>query len=163
MNMNYENLPEYLSISQMAKLLNLSRSRIYQLIEQNILLKPVYLISNKRPVYTKEMAIVNLEVKGRNQGINGQVLMFYTARNIDRVIPSKKVKKSPQSDTQNSQYTDLIDALESLGLEGITPAQIDSAMRACFPTTVPDSSDDEKLTTVFRYLKRQNTEHKPRT
>jgi len=162
MNTNYDNLPEYLSISQMANLMGLSRSRIYQLIEQGILLKPVYLL-NKRPVFTKEMAIKNLEVKAKNQGVNGQVLMFYAGRKMTSYTPKKKTRKAPKPVAQNTQYTDLIDALESLGLEGITHTQVESALRACFPDTVPDPNDDETLTAVFRYLKRQNSEHKPRT
>jgi len=163
MNDDYKNMPDFLSICQMARLLNLSRSRIYQLIDQGVLLSPIYLIDNKRPVYTREMAIRNLEVKAKNQGVNGQVLMFYSARHTTPAAPKKKTPKVPKPTIQNSQYTELIDALESLGLEGVTPAQVESAIRTCFPDTAPDPNDDETLTTVFRYLKCQNSEHKPRT
>lgn len=160
MNSHDDNLPEYLSISQMAQLMNLSRSRIYQLIEQGILLKPVYLLNNKRPVFTKEMAIRNIEVKSKNQGINGEILLFYSGRKTNHAASKKKARKVTESVAKNNQYAELIDALESLGLNGVSPAQVDSAIRVCFPDTIPDPNDDETLATIFRYLKRQNSEHK---
>jgi hypothetical protein len=67
---NNMTIPEYINVSTMAKLLNLSRSRLYQLTDQGVLLKPVYLLNNKRPVYTREMAVLNIEVKNSNVGIN---------------------------------------------------------------------------------------------
>ncbi|MCH8121218.1 MAG: hypothetical protein IIC00_16030, partial [Planctomycetes bacterium] len=39
--------------------------------EQGVLLNPVYLVANKRPVYTREMAVRNLQVKHNNVGITG--------------------------------------------------------------------------------------------
>ena len=86
------NIPEYINISTMAKLLNLSRSRFYQLVDQGVFLKPVYLLNNKRPVYSKEMAVRNLEVKNNNFGINGEVVMFYSARTLPTTKPKKTIK-----------------------------------------------------------------------
>lgn len=94
MNDNNINIPEYINVSTMAKHLNLSRSRLYQLIDQGVLLKPVHLLNNKRPVYTREMAVRNIEVKNSNVGINGEIVMFYSARTIPNK-PKKTVKKSP--------------------------------------------------------------------
>jgi len=159
------NIPEYINVSTMAKLLNLSRSRLYQLIDQGILLKPVYLSSNKRPVYTKEMAVRNLEVKNNNVGINGEVIMFYSSRiKTTTTKPKKAVKKPPDQKVETTnKHADMIDALESLGLENITASKIDSAIHKCFPGGAGTIREDDILTTVFRYLKCQNHEHKPRT
>jgi len=161
MNDNNMNIPEYINISTMAKLLNLSRSRLYQLIDQGVLLKPVYLLNNKRPVYTKEMAVHNLEVKNNNVGINGKIIMFYSARTPTTTKPKKTVKKSTdQKIVSPAKHVDLIDALESLGLENITSYQIDSAIHKCFKNGTENISEDDILTEIFRYLNRQNTEHK---
>ncbi len=159
------NLPAYINMSTMAKLLNLSRSRLYQLIDQGILLKPVYLSNNKRPAYTKEMAVRNIEVKNSNVGINGEVIMFYSARiKTTTPKPKKTVKKSTvQKIVSSDKHADMIDALESLGLENITASNIDSAIQKCFPGGAGTISEDDILTEVFRYLKCQNSEHKPRT
>lgn len=161
---NNLNLPPYINMSTMAKLLQLSRSRLYQLIDQGALLKPVYLLNNKRPVYTREMAVRNLEVKNSNVGINSEVIMFYSARVPTATAkPKKTVNKAKDNKTKNGRYVDLIDALESLGLEGVISSEIDAALQVCFPEETPDMSDDETLITIFRYLKRRNCEHKPRT
>ena len=149
----------------MAKLLNLSRSRLYQLVEQGVLLKPVYLSNNKRPVYTKEMTMRNLEVKHNNVGINGEIVMFYSARTPTATTkPKKTIKKSTDQKVESpDKHSDLIDALESLGLENTTSSQIDIAIHKCFPDGTKNVSDDDILTEVFRYLNCHNSEHKPRT
>lgn len=160
MNDNNMNIPEYLNVSTMAKLLNLSRSRLYQLVDQGILLKPVYLSNNKRPVYTREMAVRNIEVKKNNVGINGEIIMFYSARTSTTTKPKKTAKKSTdQKVVSSDKHADMIDALESLGLENITASQIDSAITKCFKNGTENISEDDILTEIFRYLNGQNTEH----
>ena len=77
---NNSHIPEILSIAQMARLLNLSRSRLYQLITENIFLPPIYSPENKRPYFTSDIARKNLDVKQNNVGINGKICMFYTSR-----------------------------------------------------------------------------------
>ena len=124
-------------------------------------LKPVYLSSNKRPVYTREMAVRNIEVKNNNVGINGEVIMFYSARIPTTTKPKKTVQKSTDKKIATPEkHTDMIDALESLGLENITSSQIDSAIQKCFPGGTENVSEDDILTELFRYLRCQNTEHK---
>ena len=155
MNSKYNNLPAYVNVSAMAELLQLSRSRLYQLIDQGIILKPVYLISNKQPVYTKEMAMRNLQVKHNNVGINGQVVMFYSIR--PKMKPAKTKKTTKQQTEKpvklSNKHTDLIESLESLGMENITAEQIDSAIVKCFPDGTENVSEDEILREVFRYMK----------
>ena len=159
----YTDIPQYVNVSTMARLLYLSRSRLYQLMDQGILLKPVYVDNNKRPVYTKEMAVRNLDVKHHNVGVNGEIVMFYSARNPTVPIPKKTVRKLPDQDATSAAHTDLIDALQSLGLENTSSCQIESAIQQCFPDGTANVTDDDILTSIFRYIKRQNTEHKPRT
>ena len=162
-NNNY--IPTVISMSHMSKLLQLSRSRLYQLIDAGILLPPAHLLSNKRPIYTREMVVRNLEVKTNNTGINGEIVMFYTARNTTQTVKNvnKKSETKIQSTEPKNKYQSFIDDLESLGLEDVSVKSVESALSVCFPDTVPDLEDDETLTAVFRYLNCQNTEHKPRT
>jgi hypothetical protein len=164
MNGKYDNLPEYVNMSKIAELLQLSRSRLYQLIDQGVLLKPVYLVTNKRPVYTREMAVRNLEVKHNNVGINKEIVMFYSARPTVRPAKPKKTTKEPteQPVESPSKHADLIEALEALGLENVTASQIDSAILKCFPDGTDEVSEDEILREVFRHLKCRDTEHKQR-
>lgn len=158
MNNKHDDIPPYINVSKMAELLQLSRSRLYQLIEQGVLLKPVYLMNNKRPVYTKEIALRNLEAKHSNVGINGEIVMFYSAR----TTKLKRVAKPVEETKSGNKHTELIEALESLGLENISPSKIDSAIHKCFPDGTENISEDEILREVFRHMKCRNSEHKHR-
>jgi hypothetical protein len=165
MNKEYDNIPAYINVSAMAEFLQMSRSRLYQLIEKGVLLKPVYLMTNKRPVYTKEMALRNLQVKHDNVGINNQVVMFYSVRSTMKPAKTKRVTKQPSERpvVSPNKHTELIEALEALGLENVTASQIDSAILKCFPDGTEEVSEDEILREVFRHLNRRNPEHKQRT
>jgi len=164
MNNKYDNIPEYINMSKMAELLQLSRSRLYQLIDAGVMLGPVYLL-NKRPAYTREMAVRNLQVKHDNCGINNTIVMFYSARPAMKPPKTKRAtKQQAKQPVQSSiKHADHIEALESLGLEGVTANQIDSAILKCFPDGTDNVGEDEILREVFRYLNRRNTEHKERT
>jgi len=65
------------TVSEMAKMVGLSRARFYQLVEAEVFPAPVYQLSNRRPVYVEELQKVCLEVRRRNCGINGQPVLFY--------------------------------------------------------------------------------------
>ena len=159
---NNQQIPAILGMSQMAKLLHLSRSRLYQLIDAGVLVPPAHLLSNKRPIYTRDMALRNLEVKHNNTGINGQVIMFYSARKPVHSVnkTNKKSGVKAQKKGPPNQYQDFIKDLESLGLEDVSVEKVESALTDCFPDTIPDLEDDQTLIAVFRHLKSQNCEHK---
>lgn len=165
MNNKLTDIPPYVNMSTMAELLQLSRSRLYQLVEQGVLLKPVYLVANKRPVFTREMALRNLTVKHENVGINKEIVMFYSAR---PTMKPAKVRRTTKESTEqpvesSNRHTDIIEALEALGLENVTSSQIDSAILKCFPDGTENTSEDEILRAVFRHINRRNSEHKQRT
>ena len=150
-------------MTQMAKLLNLSRSRFYQLISEGVLLSPVYSLDKRRPFYTDEMASRNIEVKRTNIGVNKQICIFYSAKNkTTNTTPSKTRMKAKKQSFQ-SRHDDLIDALEGLGLENITNNQIDTALSESFPDGIDNVENDEILKMLFLSIKRQNSEHKQRT
>lgn len=110
------NIPEILSVTQMARLLNLSRSRLYQLVSENIFLPPIY-NDSKRPYFTSDMAIKNLEAKKNNVGINGKVVLFYTSRNSS--VPYVHKKKSHRNKSNNIPTGDNHQNLKE-GLSGST-------------------------------------------
>ena len=165
MNNKPIDIPPYINVSTMAELLQLSRSRLYQLVEQGVLLKPAYLVANRRPVYTQDMALRNLTVKNNNVGINGEIVMFYSTRPMMKLTTPKKTTKEPtlQPVKSSNKHSDIIEALEALGLENVTASQIDSAILKCFPDGTKNVSEDEILREVFRHIKCRNSEHKQRT
>ena len=165
MNSREPDIPPFVNVSTMGKLLGLSRSRLYQLINQGVLLQPVYLVSNKRPAYTREMVVRNLEVKHSNVGVNGKIVMFYSARaSTTSPKAQKTVKKgAKQSTALADKYADLMDAFEGLGFEGITASDIDSAIQKCFPDGAENFTEGYVLREIFPYLKCRDSEHNPRT
>ena len=155
---NNQFIPAVLSITSMAKLLHISRSRFYQLINQGILLPPVYSLKSKRPFYTQELAQRNLEVKRSNVGINGEICLFYCNRNI--ISPAKKEtfnKKSKKIDNPEIDYSELKEGLKTLGLIEVKSSQIQSAISECFPDGTENTEDGEVLRTIFLSIKRRNS------
>ena len=157
-------IPPVVSMTQMARLLNLSRSRFYQLISGNILLPPIYSLDSRRPHYNEEMARRNIQVRRSNVGINGQIIIFYAGRNkTTNTTPTKTTVKEKPSKTSPGRHDELIDALERLGIENVSASQVEDALSKCYPDGTDNIDKDEILRTIFRYLKRRNNEHKPRT
>jgi hypothetical protein len=153
-------IPDMVNMTTMARLLNLSRSRLYQLMEQDILLKPAYLLSNRKPVFTRDMALRNLQVKANNCGVNNQILLFYSVRNKTRKESTPKVRTSqPRKVASPSKYEALLDELTSLGIDDLTVEQVEKAVSNCFPEGSDNIDPDTLLKTLFCHLKRQNTEH----
>jgi len=151
-----DNLPEYISCSHMARLLNLSRSRFYMLIspEEGIFLSPIYNIQTKRPYYTREMASINLECKRKNQGISGKVCMFYSARH------SSSTRNTTTGNTKNknrengtTEHQQIQSDLESLGLKNILSSQIDKTIKECFPDGTDGVDEGEVVRQVFLSIK----------
>ena len=149
------NLPEFISCSMMARLLNLSRSRFYMLISphEGIFLPPIYNVVTKRPFYTREMAQVNLAAKKRNQGVNGKICMFYSARTT-AVKPLVEKSKEKESRTAISEYDEIKSDLESLGLKGISSSQIRKAIDDCFPDGTDGVDEGDIVRKVFLSIKR---------
>ena len=65
------------SVSQMAKMLRLSRASFYEHVRRGNFLAPIYSLGTRRPIYTAEMQQRNLEVKATQMGANGEYVLFY--------------------------------------------------------------------------------------
>lgn len=139
------------SVSEMARMLSLSRSRFYQLISEGVFPKPNYEPSTKRPFYDEEAQRTCLEVRRRNCGVNGKPVLFYPSRNASAVAKTIKGKVKP---TPASERHELIDSLACLGLN-VTTRQIEAALRECYPNGVTDTDERTIVRTLFLYLKRQ--------
>jgi hypothetical protein len=133
------------SVSEMAKLLSLSRASLYAYIKRNVFLAPVYSVVNRRPLYTAEMQAENLAVRQTGVGVNGEYVLFYEKRNAPaaaKALPRK------------GQHDGLIASLKALGLDKITPAQIEEAIAANFPNGIADVDEAVVLRVLNRHLRR---------
>ena len=159
MTNNNPSIPDILSMSDMARLVNLSRSRFYQLVSEGIFLPPIYNIENKRPYFTKEIAEKNLQLKRNNVGANGKIVLFYSSRSSSSYTKigrgSRKVESNRPAAQSNHQ--DFREGLAALGLRDVSDAQIESAVRSSFPQGAADVADEEILRQVFLSIKRWNS------
>src|SRR3954466_7218093 len=110
------------SVAEMARMIGLSRSRTYQLINLGCLPDPLYDVETRRPFFDEEMQRVCLEVRRRNCGINGKPILFYSPR-PPLGTQSKPIRKPKVEPKKKNQYADLIEGLKALGLESVTAAQ----------------------------------------
>jgi hypothetical protein len=141
------------TVAEMARMLGLSRARLYQLQRSGSLPPPVYDITTRRPVYVEEQQRVCLEVRRRNCGIDGKPILFYVHR-FPAPANSRPIKVAPKN---NRDISGLIEGLNSLGLTTTTGAQIEQITKELFPNGTGGIIQSEVLRAVFLHLKRKNS------
>ncbi|RCS47662.1 AlpA family phage regulatory protein [Bremerella cremea] len=143
------------SVSEMARIVGLSRARFYQLLSDGVFPKPKYDDSTNRPYFDEEAQAECIEVKRRNVGINGKVVIFYASRHPLTGQPKRPAK--PKAKTKpTSEYTDLIESLSCLGLSA-TAQQVEAAVAECFPDGIQKLESGEVVRAIFLHLKRQES------
>lgn len=143
------------NVSQMARMVGLSRQRFWQLACEGVFLMPVYDIRTKRPFYDEQMQETNLRVRQANFGLNNRPILFYARRAPSEqksVEPKTKRSASPKA---APQYGSLIEGLKQLGMATITAAQIESAITTLYPAGQP-TDEGEVLRTIFVHLMRRD-------
>ena len=152
---NNNSIPEVVSINKLCSLMGISRSRYYQILSEGLILPPIY-SDSKRPYFTKEMAIKNLEVKKNNVGVNGKICIFYNVR--DSPISSAKNNNTKKKKNKTTdKYADLIDGLASLGLDEFNNSQVEESLKKCFPNGTDNVEEGEILRQVYCLIKAQNS------
>lgn len=145
------------SVTEVARMVGLSRARFYQLQRSGIFPSPVYDIATKRPFYTEEQQRTCLEVRRRNCGVNGQPLIFYAQRSIGASAASKRTKRRRSPRQSGGDNARLIDGLKALGLADPNPSQVEAAVRELFPAGTSDVDKSEVIRSVFLRLQRRNS------
>lgn len=142
------------SVSEMARMVSLSRARFYQLIG-TAFPHPLYDVVTRRPAYTEELQKVCLEVRRRNCGIDGKPILFYARRPGTVVSTAKPKRKSTTA--KKSQYAEIVEGVKSLGLTSATAAQVEAAVSQRYKTGTAGVDLGEVIRTVFLDLKRQDS------
>lgn len=143
------------SVSEMSRMIGLSRARFYQLLGENFLPKPSYDPDTNRPYYDEEGQAQCLEVKRRNVGVNGKVVMFYASRHRLTGQPKKSVKPVAKPKPSN-QFAEVIDSLACLGMSA-TAQQVEAAVAECYPNGLQKLDSGEVVRAIFLHLKRQES------
>jgi hypothetical protein len=139
------NLKPIISIAEMASMLNLSRSRFYQLLDEGILPMPIYCIRTKRPLYNEELQEQCLKVKETNVGVNGTYILFYNPR-----VNANSAKKTKSK--TNPIYKELAETLNNMGLN-VSGGQISAALTEIYPNGIDNTDQGVVIRDLFRKLK----------
>jgi hypothetical protein len=134
-----------ITVSEMADLCQLSRSRFYDLIEAGVFPKPVLHPSSKRPMYDRDMQEKCLEIRETGIGANGLPVLF-----------NRKPRKGPpplrkKAGEKKADHADLLDALKGLGLTTTTQA-VNEAVAALYPNGLTGIDQGDLVRKVFLHL-----------
>jgi hypothetical protein len=139
----------FVTVSEMAEMCQLSRSRFYSLIEAGVFPRPVQLQSSKRPIYDRNLQEKCLEIRQTGIGVNGQPVLFN--RKPRKAGAEKAQRKHAQG--KASDYAGLVEALKGLGLNTNVQA-VTEALTALFPTGYADLDQGDVIRKVFLHLQR---------
>jgi hypothetical protein len=137
----------FVTVSEMAELCQLSRSRFYDLLEAGVFPKPVRHPSSKRPMYDRNLQEACMEIRQTGIGANGLPVLFN--RKPTKRAPSKPLRKpaeEPQTD-----HGDLLDALKGLGLN-TSPQAVADALAKLYPTGKAGLDQGDVVRKVFLHL-----------
>lgn len=141
------------SITEMARMVGLSRARFYQLQKSGTFPPPDEEPNTGRPFYSEEKQRICLEVRRRNCGIDGKPILFYSRRR-DLVLQPRKSKSAP---APKKDVGALLDGLNSLGLTTATAAKVEAITKELFPNGTVGMDQGEVLRAVFLRIRRQNS------
>ena len=142
------------SITDVSRMVGLSRARFYQLVKAGVFPPPVYDVRTKRPFYTCDQQKISLAVRKMNLGINGQPILFYSRRKAPFPKKTKSSTRRNAKNKQSSRWDGIIEGLKSLGLE-VTSAEVEAIIRTNYPLGTEDIDDGEVLRNCYRKLRQQ--------
>lgn len=146
----------YLSCAAVARRLGLSRQRFWQLRKDGVFPQPQTDEETGRLYYSEEQLELCMDLRRRNVGINGKIVLFYSARSTPS-LPTTPRKKQSKTKVTKSRHQEVIDSLKALGTTGITDDQVDAAVSELFPNGKGGVDQGELVRAVFLYIQRQNS------
>jgi len=156
---------DIVSVSEMSRMLGLSRARLYQLMRDGVFPKPTRVNEGGRPFFTREQQERCLTVRRTNCGIDGRPILFYSMRSRPTVPnPSRNrrqqtrsgISRRPAEQNRDTTLTELRHGLAQLGQAEITDRAIRNVLAESFPDGHADVDSAELLRSVFERVNRQN-------
>ena len=134
------------SMTEIAQMVQLSRARFYQLLEQGFFPKPLHDERSKRPYYNLELQQKILECRQSGIGVDGSFMLFYSPRKNGTASNVRK-KIDPV-------VKELVETLESMGLD-ITVKQVQQGLTEIYPDGTNGEGQGVIIRELFRYFKSQ--------
>ena len=135
------------SISEICKILQLSRSRYYQLVNSGFFPKPKIDDRSKRPYYDAALQKAIIECRQSGIGIDGSFMLFYSPRKKETTsrIRGKKI---------DSAVKEMTETLESMGLD-VTVEQVKQGLSEIYPDGTSEVEQGVVVRELFRCLKQK--------
>ncbi len=137
-----------ISVVEACVLLQLSRSRYYQLVQSGFLPKPLIDERSKRPYYDEALQQKILECRETGIGIDGSYLLFYSPRKKG-TTPQKK-----QGEKVDSVVQEYCETLESMGLD-VSIQEIQKALLSLYPNGTNDEDQGLIIRKLYRHFKQK--------
>jgi len=137
-----------ISVVEACVLLQLSRSRYYQLVQSGFLPKPLIDERSKRPYYDETLQQKLLECRETGIGIDGSYLLFYSPRKKGTAPQTKQKQK------MDPVVRDYRETLESMGLE-VTVWEIQEALLSLYPNGTNAEDQGLVIRKIYRHLKQK--------
>lgn len=145
---------EYCSISELAKLLNLSRAQFYNHMGK-VFPYPIYDICTRRPFYTKELQEICLHIRRTNIAYDGSPILFYSPRKKGNLPPKKSTPETNDKSTaRNPRYEEWVETLKSMGLPTVKYGQVESVVKQLYPNGVPED-EGTILREIYRNIRQE--------
>ena len=149
-----DELRQAVSVTEMARMLSLSRARLYGLVKEGVFCPPVYHLRSRRPFYPREIQAQNLAIRRNNVGANGEVVLFYSRRTaavapMSRARPPRRRKSRTHG---GSRYAEVVAALRQLGLS-TSSTDVAEAVGVLYPDGIDEAETGEIIRAVFRHLR----------
>ncbi len=153
-------LKEVVTVTEMARMVGLSRARFYELSRQGVFAPPSRNPMTDRPFYSREQQERCQEIRRTHRGDNGRTILFYSVAPKTPASSERSVRRPPKSSKRprrDSRIDGLREGLVQLGMREISEARIRAALAAEWPDGQDDVEPATLLTAVYRSLKRRNT------
>lgn len=142
------------SVTEMARLVGLSRARFYQLVKRGTFPVADQDAQSNRPCYSEEKQRLILEARRRNCGVDGKPILFYCRRND---AGQKRTASRPaKPKVSGNQCADLIDLLAQAKIV-VSATQVEAAVRHEFPQGTDGLDMSIVLQTLIGRFQRQNS------
>jgi hypothetical protein len=145
------------SVSDMARTVGLSRQRFHQLMKAGVFPEPLRDEATGRPYYDGPGQAQCVEVRRRNCGVNGKVVLFYARRQpgLAPAPPARLAKPRPAS---AEPHADVLDGVRALGLAQATAAQVAGVVTDLFPGGTVGLPVGEVIRAVFLRLRKDTAD-----
>ena len=149
-----EPLKSAVTVTEMARMVGLSRARFYQLMNEGVFPWPVYSVRTRRPLYVQELQEVCLEVRRQNCGANGRPVLFYSVTRPSSGV-TRPVRKAVKP--TRDEYPAETAAVRALGLTMVTADQVAAAVKNLYPNGLDGVGQPEVIRAVFLQLQRRDS------